>query len=205
MKLPAVHKHRLLLLELQRIQPTAFKEFILINDNSYEGLKNFILHRFDAVASIHKLQLNPSHITHDAVSQFALMCDLYKKTSPEEFVKFLVLRTSPPALQEQLEGSINLPYVSFFHKYKKSLAKYSKLRKDSPTLERMGISSRNTYPQGTTQSPYNMDVCEMHKKYGQSARSCNLTDCGMKSFVQQAREQHSNYLKNSKKANGQAN
>lgn len=206
MKMPAVHKQRLLLLELQRIQPNAFKEFLQLGDNSYEGLKYFILHRFDTVSSIHKLQLNPDHITHDAVSQFALMADLYKKTSPEEFVKFLVLRTSPPALQEQLEESISLPYESFFHKYKKSLAKYSKLRKEGPAhMERVGVSSRNTYPQGITQSPYNIPVCEMHKQYGQSARSCSLADCGMKSFVQQAREQHWNYLKNSKKANGQVN
>ena len=205
MKMPSVHRKRLLLLELQRVQPNAFKEFLQLGKDSYEELQLFILRRFDSISSIHKIHLNPNHITNDAMSQFSLMADLYKKTPPEEFVKFLVMKTSPPALQDQLEESVHLPYDSFFQKYKKALFKYNR-HVDSYNDKTGTPRSANYIPRQTTsQGLYNTPVCEMHKKYGQTARSCHLPGCGMKTFVAQARKDHENFIRNSKNVNGQVN
>ena len=212
-EVPIAHQRRLLLEQLKQKAPHVLTEFVRAHeaDPSYEVLKSFLLSRFESVAAIHHLALDPPFMNADAYSQFSKAVDLYKKTSPEEFVKFVVLRTSPPELQKAMANSLNLPYDRFFTKYKNKLeasqAHTSPLGRkqvhDQPhsrsqpfTSQRKGapLTSNNMNHQQTSSKGYTL--CEYHFQYGHRARNCNIPECSMKHLVPAAVQAFRQHPKN---------
>ena len=211
---PLFHKRRLLLEEFKRCCQETFSSFLRTGNNSYEGLKHFLLIRFETVANVHKIRLDPPWITTDAYSQFTFAVELYEKTPPEEFVKFFVLRTSPVALQAAMEGFLNLPYNDFFRKYKSKLAEvrksvaphnrrnYNQLRGQKFEAGhdpfRENIAKR---PQDPT--PYGNNLCFYHRQFKENARNCSLNNCDMKHLVPQASSKFEQYLSKNERTRGE--
>ena len=189
--IPSPHKVNLLLTEVKRLCPRSFLNFIRLGDNTYDGLKNFLLSSFESVAKIHKIRFDPPWIENDAHSHFSKAVELYNKTPPEEFVKFLVLKTSPPSLQKAMQGSLNLPYDKFYEKFKSKLPKHNNLHANYPTSDRdnyqlnLNNESRfkisNTVPNSL---PQNDDrLCFYHSQYRENARNCEYGNCEMSHLV----------------------
>jgi hypothetical protein len=161
------------------------------------GLKRFILRRFEYVAKIHKVNLNPSWIANDAFTQFSNAVDLYEKTTPQEFVKFLVLRTSPISVQRSMEPYLNLPYADFYKKYKSKLMAHNK-NTIFPAIP-------NTYPKshqsktskGQTPSSSN-SLCHYHQLYDKNARNCSYKNCAMSHLVADAIARYQSSFNNQK-------
>ena len=177
---PLFHKRRLLLAELKRCSESLFLNFLNSGDNTYAGLKMFILRRFECVAKIHKVNLNPSWIANDAFSQFSNAVDLYEKTPPHEFIKFLVLRTSPIYLQQSMQPYLNLPYAEFYGKYKSKLAAHNNANsRINP------VASKSHQPQTSQQQTLTSSesLCYYHQSFGKDARNCSYMNCPMSHLV----------------------
>ena len=190
--LPSSHKCNLLLAELKRVCPRSFLNFIRLGDNTYEGLKNFILNSFESVAKIHQVRFNPPWIENDAYSHFSKAVELYSKTPPEEFVKFIVLKTSPLSVQKAMEGHLNLPYDKFYEKFKSKLLKQYSVRAKSyefrdgnnPEInlqKERRFEASKTVPDRIRQ--YDDRLCLYHRQYREKARKCNYGNCEMSHLV----------------------
>lgn len=210
-EVPIAHQRRLLLEQLKQKAPHVLTEFVRAHetDPSYKALKSFLQSRFESVAPIHHLTIDPPYMNADAYSQFSKAVDLYKKTSPEDMVKFLVLRTSPRELQKTMANSLNLPYDRFFTKYKNKLeamqSHTSPLARrqehnQPPTQSQPLVSQRKDVPSTSTDrqrfDSKRYTLCEYHFQYGQRARNCNLQDCSMKHHVPAAIQASKNHQKN---------
>ena len=214
---PIAHQRRLLLEELRQKAPHVLTEFVRAHetDPSYDALKSFLQGRFESVSAIHHLIVDPPFMNSDAYSQFSKAVDLYKKTSPEEFVKFIVLRTSPPELQKAMATSLNLPYNRFFDKYKHKLEVLQSNTNTHPSQEnrqpprtpirplenpQMTQRRETTVPTNhTRQQPTNRErhiLCRYHFQFGHKARNCDLPDCSMKHLVPAAIQPFRNTSKN---------
>jgi hypothetical protein len=164
-------------------------------------------------------------LNKDAYAQFSRAIDLYTKTPEEEFIKFIVLRTSPPELQKAMANSLNLPYERFFSKYKTKLeamqssaSNHSTLHPQHPTQRQQPpynpgnyATSSNHYNSPTQRQrgqpnsnipnyhPANPDrhiLCKYHFQYGHKARNCDLAECSMKHLVPSAIQSFRNSPKN---------
>ena len=180
---PLIHKSRLLLAELKKCCENSFLYFLDSSDNTYAGLKRFILRRFESIAKIHKLNINPTWTTNDAFTQFSNAVDLYNKTPPHEFVKFLVLRTSPISVQQSMQGYLNLPYAEFYKKYK------SKLDYNTNTVfsARPLVTNEKSDHQEKTRKKqtfnHSDNLCTYHQLYNKDARNCSYKNCPMSHLV----------------------
>ena len=197
-QVPLAHKRRLLLAELKRCCESSFLSFLNFSDNTYSGLKTFILRRFDAVARIHNVKLNPTWVVNDAFTQFSNAVDLYDKTPPHEFVKFLVLRTSPIPVQQSMQGDLNLPYEEFYKKYKAKLIKYNKnnVFSTKPLLGNVNSCTPETIKKQTLNTHGNL--CSYHKLYNENARNCSYKNCPMSHLVPAAIERYQSSFSNPK-------
>ena len=211
-QMPINHRQRLLLTELKRCSNNAFVEFLRIPNTGYPHLLNFIRGRFETSAPIHNLVMNPKLITMDTYSQFARISNLLDNTPKEELIKFLVMKTSPITLQEQMEGALNLPYQKFYNEYKAALTRFNRTKRFYPQGQTQNshdmtrsVHRENTFPQNrvsdnrdtwerfpsrvkapTRENLCTQDLCSYHIEYGHAARNCNKPDCKMRPLVEQA-------------------
>jgi hypothetical protein len=211
-RLPPSHKCSLLLTELKRFCPRTFLNFIRLSDNTYEGLKNFLLRSFESVAKIHKVQFDPLWIANDANSHFSNALELYHKTPPDEFVKFLVLKTSPPSLQKAMQGHLNLPYDKFYEKFKSKLSKQNSLHASYGSGGRTNPQTRNgensfkmseTVPNRLRQYDNNR-LCIYHRQYREKARNCNRGVCEMSHLVSRENREFRNHTTQTKNEEARA-
>ena len=197
---PNSHKQRLLLQEVRECDQTVFISFLRSEDKTYKGLKTFLLQRFESLAQIHQLQLNPSWINHDAHTHFSNAVEIYKRTPPEEFIKFIALKTAPRPLENAMQEYLNLPYNDFFRKFKGKLAHLGNL---SAYENR---TRTNPVPKVVSSEPINAEprnpLCAFHQIFDKRARQCDLNSCPMKHLVPAAIKNYEPNLRKNEVARG---